>query len=113
MVTKNAILIVDFTNQQKALGKNVREALIEAGKERIRPILMTTLAMVFGMLPIALASGDGAEVKNGMAWVIVGGLTSSMLITLVLVPAVYMIIEGWRLKVNRLFTRNKVKQIEE
>ncbi len=113
LVSKNAILIVDFTNQQKELGKSVREALIEAGKERIRPILMTTLAMVFGMMPIALATGDGAEVKSGMAWVIIGGLTSSMLITLVLVPSVYMIIEGWRVKVNSLFTRNKVKQIEE
>ncbi len=113
LVAKNAILIVDFTNQQKDLGKNVREALIEAGKERIRPILMTTLAMVFGMLPIALATGDGAEVKNGMAWVIIGGLTSSMLITLVLVPSVYMIIEGWRVKVNSLFAGKKVKQIEE
>lgn len=112
LVSKNAILIVDFTNQQRALGHGVRESLIEAGKERIRPILMTTLAMVFGMLPIALASGDGAEVKNGMAWVIVGGLTSSMLITLVLVPAVYMIIEGWRLKVNSLFAGKKPKEIE-
>ena len=105
-------MIVDFTNQQKELGKGVRESLIEAGKERIRPILMTTLAMVFGMLPIALATGDGAEVKSGMAWVIVGGLTSSMLITLVLVPAVYMIIEGWRVKVNSLFAGKKKKEIE-
>ncbi len=110
LVSKNAILIVDFTNHLKAEGMEVKEALIEAGKERLRPILMTTLAMIFGMLPIALASGEGAEIKNGMAWVIIGGLTSSMLITLVLVPAVYMIIERWRLAVNRLFTGKKKAQ---
>lgn len=114
LVSKNAILIVDFTNHLKAQGMSVKEALIEAGKERLRPILMTTLAMVFGMLPIALASGEGAEVKNGMAWVIIGGLTSSMLITLVLVPSVYMIIEGWRVRVNRMVARitNKRKKDE-
>lgn len=112
LVSKNAILIVDFTNHLKAQGMGVKDALIEAGKERIRPILMTTLAMVFGMLPIALATGEGAEVKNGMAWVIIGGLTSSMLITLVLVPSVYMIIEGWRVKVNRFFSGRKKKDGE-
>jgi HAE1 family hydrophobic/amphiphilic exporter-1 len=93
LVSKNAILIVDFANQLKAEGRSVKEALIEAGKERLRPILMTTLAMILGMLPIALASGSGSEIKNGMAWVIIGGLTSSMLLTLFVVPAMYLIIE--------------------
>jgi HAE1 family hydrophobic/amphiphilic exporter-1 len=90
LVAKNAILIVDFTNhmrQDKSM--DTFTALIEAGKERLRPILMTTFAMILGMLPIALASGDGAELKNGMAWVIIGGLTSSMILTLVVVPVVY------------------------
>lgn len=94
LVAKNAILLVDFTNKLKAEGVPVREALIEAGRERLRPILMTTLAMVFGMLPIALASGAGAETKNGLAWVIIGGLTSSLLLTLVLVPSVYLTVEN-------------------
>lgn len=98
LVSKNAILIVDFTNHLKQSGMPVKEALIEAGKERLRPIMMTTFAMIFGMLPIAIASGAGAEVKNGMAWVIIGGLTSSMLFTLVLVPSVYLIIENWKSK---------------
>lgn len=89
LVAKNAILIVDFANHQMAEGKEVVDALLEAGKERLRPIMMTTLAMVFGMLPIALASGDGAEVKNGMAWVIIGGLMSSMVLTVFLVPGVF------------------------
>lgn len=93
LVAKNAILIVDFTNQLKEQGHDVIHALIEAGKERMRPILMTTLAMVFGMLPIALASGAGAETKNGMAWVIIGGLTSSLILTLFVVPATYLIVD--------------------
>ncbi|TDO24256.1 efflux RND transporter permease subunit [Pedobacter duraquae] len=93
LVSKNAILIVDFTNQLKAEGKGVEEALLEAGKERLRPILMTTLAMILGMLPIALASGAGSEIKNGMAWVIIGGLTSSMILTLFVVPSMYLIVD--------------------
>ena len=94
LVSKNAILIVDFTNQLKGEGRPVREALVEAGKERLRPILMTTLAMILGMLPIALAAGAGSEIKNGMAWVIIGGLTSSMVLTLFVVPSMYLIVEN-------------------
>ena len=89
LVTKNAILIVDFTNQLKEKGLPVREALMEAGKGRMRPILMTTLSMVFGMLPIALAAGTASEWKNGLAWVIIGGLLSSLVLTVYLVPVVY------------------------
>jgi HAE1 family hydrophobic/amphiphilic exporter-1 len=91
LVAKNAILLVDFANHIRCeQGLDTFHALIEAGKERLRPILMTTFAMIFGMLPIALATGNGAELKNGMAWVIIGGLTSSMILTLVVVPVVYM-----------------------
>ncbi|QRR00644.1 efflux RND transporter permease subunit [Dyadobacter sandarakinus] len=104
LVAKNAILIVDFTNQLKAESKDVVHALIEAGKERLRPILMTTLAMILGMLPIALASGAGAETKNGMAWVIIGGLSSSMILTLLVVPSTYLVVD--RLKAR--FTRKRV-----
>jgi HAE1 family hydrophobic/amphiphilic exporter-1 len=101
LVAKNGILIVDFTNHLKAQGMGIKEALIEAGKERLRPILMTTIAMITGMLPIALATGSGAEVKNGMAWVIIGGLTSSMFLTLLLVPCMYYIVESAKNKVAR------------
>ncbi|MGO4290261.1 efflux RND transporter permease subunit [Chitinophaga sp. RAB17] len=94
LVSKNAILIVDFANKLKAEGRSVNAALVEAGKERLRPILMTTLAMVFGMLPIAMASGAASEIKNGMAWVIIGGLTSSMILTLFVVPAMYLIVDN-------------------
>jgi HAE1 family hydrophobic/amphiphilic exporter-1 len=101
LVSKNAILLVDFANKQREAGLPTREALIEAGKERLRPILMTTLSMIIGMLPIALASGDGAETKNALAWVIIGGLTSSLLLTLVLVPSVYMTFESIKLRFGK------------
>ena len=94
LVTKNGILIVDFANEQKAQGKDVIEALIEAGKERIRPIIMTTFAMILGMIPIAISSSPGSEFKNGMAWVLIGGLTSSFILTLFIVPSVYLVVEN-------------------
>lgn len=89
LVAKNGILIVDFTNHLKEKGHSTLEALLEAGKTRLRPILMTTLALVFGMIPIAIAKGAGAEWKNGLGWVLIGGLTSSMLLTLFIVPIIY------------------------
>jgi len=101
LVSKNAILIVDFTNHLKEKGAKVEDALVEAGEERLRPILMTTLAMILGMLPIALARGAGSEVKNGMAWVIIGGLTSSMILTLFVVPAMYLIIDKLRMRLQK------------
>ncbi|MEX2511335.1 MAG: efflux RND transporter permease subunit [Cyclobacteriaceae bacterium] len=101
LVTKNAILIVDFTNQLREKGHTVREALLEAGKGRMRPILMTTLSMVFGMLPIALAAGTASEWKNGLAWVIIGGLISSLVLTVYLVPVVYETIEKLRQRLHR------------
>ncbi|AGY54583.1 Nodulation protein nolG [Bacteroidales bacterium CF] len=101
LVTKNAILIVDFTNQLKAEGKHYKEALIIAGKERMRPILMTTLAMAIGMLPIALAQGTASEWKNGLAWVIIGGLLSSLILTVFLVPVVYYVVDSVKEKFNK------------
>ncbi|GLU53767.1 multidrug ABC transporter [Dyadobacter frigoris] len=89
LVVKNAILIVDFANQQKAMGTPFRQAILHAGEERLRPILMTTIAMVIGMIPIATASGAGAEWKNSLAWVLIGGLSSSMVLTIYLVPMMY------------------------
>ena len=71
----------------------------------LRPVLMTTFSMIFGMLPIALASGASAESKNGLAWVIIGGLTSSLFFTLVLVPAVYTTMENYKEKFKKIFSR--------
>ncbi len=103
LVAKNAILIVDFTNHLKTEGKDSRTALIEAVKERLRPILMTTVAMVIGMLPIALGTGAGAEWKNGLAWVLIGGLTSSMFLTVILVPMVYLVVDNIKAKLKQWF----------
>src|SRR5690606_13571871 len=89
LVTKNSILIVDFANQLKAEGKPYRQAFIEASKGRMRPILMSTFSMAIGMLPIALATGTSAAWKNGLAWVIIGALLSSLVLTIFLVPMVY------------------------
>lgn len=92
LVAKNAILLVDFANHRMESGEPVRKALIQANHARLRPILMTTIAMVFGMLPIAMASGAAAEMNNGLAIVIIGGLLSSLFLTLVIVPVVYLIV---------------------
>ncbi|MGC4127957.1 MAG: efflux RND transporter permease subunit [Bergeyella sp.] len=94
LVAKNAILIVDFTNMRKAAGANTHDALIQANHARLRPILMTTIAMIIGMLPIALANGAGAEMNRGLAWVIIGGLTSSLFLTLIIVPVVYSLFDS-------------------
>jgi HAE1 family hydrophobic/amphiphilic exporter-1 len=89
LVTKNAILLVDYTNTLRGRGLPVQEALLEAGPVRLRPILMTTAAMVFGMLPVALALSEGGETRAPMAVTVIGGLLTSMLLTLVVVPVVY------------------------
>src|SRR5690606_22704651 len=101
LVAKNAIMLVDFANQSKLEGASTYDALIDANQARLRPILMTTIAMVIGMLPIALASGAGAEWKNGLAWVIIGGLISSLFLTLVVVPVMYSIFDKMINKVKR------------
>jgi HAE1 family hydrophobic/amphiphilic exporter-1 len=107
LVGKNAILLVDFANQRKEEGNRIIRSILEAGSLRLRPIIMTTVAMVFGMLPIALAKGAGAEWKNGLAWALIGGLTSSMLLTLLVVPVVYFLMEKARNWTNRLFGAEK------
>src|SRR5690606_19393900 len=98
LVTKNCILLVDFTNQIKASCNSTSEPLEEAVPLRLRPILMTTFAMIGGMIPPAIAAGDGAELRNGMAVAIIGGLISSTFLTLGVVPVVYSLVDqakGW------------------
>jgi HAE1 family hydrophobic/amphiphilic exporter-1 len=112
LVAKNAILIVDFANQLKAEGKNSVEALIESGKTRLRPILMTTLSMITGMMPIAFAHGAGAEWKSGLAWVLIGGLTSSMVLTLVVVPCVYLIIDVFKGDIKNRRAKQVTKEVD-
>jgi HAE1 family hydrophobic/amphiphilic exporter-1 len=103
LVAKNAILLVDFANQAIAEGMNVHDALVEAGRTRLRPILMTTIAMAVGFMPIALAKGAGSEWKNGLAWALIGGLISSMFLTLLVAPVSFLIINGLRTKAYQFF----------
>jgi HAE1 family hydrophobic/amphiphilic exporter-1 len=89
LVTKNAILLVDFTNLGQREGKSQYQAILEAGQVRLRPILMTTLAMIFGMLPMAIGMGDGGETQAPMGRAVIGGVITSTLLTLVVVPVAY------------------------
>jgi multidrug efflux pump len=92
LITKHGILIVDFANQQQEAGKDKFTALVDAAALRLRPILMTTGAMVLGAVPLALATGAGAESRQQIGWVIAGGLTLGTVLTLFVVPVVYMLI---------------------
>ena len=93
LVTKNGILLVDMTNQQREGGMDRRAALLSAGRIRLRPIVMTTVAMIFGMLPLALAIGAGAETRAPMARAVIGGLITSTILTLFVVPVVYTLLD--------------------
>ena len=89
LVTKNAILLVDFANQARKAGATVADALLQAGLIRMRPIVMTTMAMIFGMLPMALAFNDGGEIQAPMGRAIIGGVITSTILTLLVVPVLY------------------------
>jgi multidrug efflux pump len=89
LITKNGILIVEFANQRKAEGMNVRDAVLAAATSRFRPILMTTLAMIFGTLPIALSLGTSSGSRTSLGIVVVGGLLFAGILTLYVIPAVY------------------------
>ena len=89
LVTKNAILLIDFAKQRRVEGMERTEALIQAAVQRMRPIIMTTVAMIAGMIPLALGIGPGAEARAPMAHAIIGGLVTSTILTLVVVPVVY------------------------
>ncbi len=111
LVGKNAILLVDRTNQKKREeGLSTFDALVEAGESRIRPIVMTTTAMVLGMLPLALSTDAASEFKSGLAWAIIGGLVSSMFLTLVLVPVVYVMFENAQAKLRAVFAARVKKE---
>ena len=96
LVKKNGILLVDYTNVLRARGLSRREAILQAGPVRLRPILMTTFAMVFGMLPVALGMGEGSESRAPMGIAVIGGLLTSLFLTLVIVPAAYDLFDDWQ-----------------
>jgi HAE1 family hydrophobic/amphiphilic exporter-1 len=93
LVTKNGILLLDFSNQQREKGVDRHESMLQAGRIRLRPIIMTTVAMIFGMLPLALAIGEGAEQRAPMARAVIGGLITSTLLTLLVVPVMSTVLE--------------------
>ncbi|MCP4632015.1 MAG: efflux RND transporter permease subunit, partial [candidate division Zixibacteria bacterium] len=95
LVTKNAILLIDFTKQRRKQGLNRDNALLEAGQVRLRPILMTSLSLIFGVLPLALAFGPGAEMRAPMARAVIGGMISSTFLTLIVVPVVYSMLDDF------------------
>jgi multidrug efflux pump subunit AcrB len=94
LVTKNAILLVDFANHARKAGATVADAVLQAGLIRMRPIVMTTMAMVFGMLPLAMALNDGGELQAPMGRAIIGGVITSTLLTLLVVPVFYSYLVG-------------------
>jgi HAE1 family hydrophobic/amphiphilic exporter-1 len=101
LVTKNAILLVDFANQAHRRGQDLHSAIVAAGTVRLRPIVMTTMAMIFGMLPLALGLGEGAQQRAPMAHAVIGGLISSTLLTLVVVPVILTFLEGLSVRLRR------------
>ncbi|HEU6450725.1 MAG TPA: efflux RND transporter permease subunit, partial [Gemmatimonadaceae bacterium] len=114
LVTKNAILLVDNANERRAAGADRFTALVEAGAVRLRPIIMTTLAMIFGMLPIAFALGEGGGFRAPMARAVIGGLITSTMLTLVVVPVAYTYFDdvgGWFKR--RLTSPERVREIQE
>jgi len=107
LVKKNAILLVDYTNVLRGRGMSRREAILQAGPVRMRPILMTTFAMVFGMLPIALGVGEGAETRAPMGISVIGGLLTSLVLTLIVVPSAYDIFDDWQERFKNRKSRRK------
>ena len=101
LVTKNAILLVDFTNHAMRDGRSVREAIFEAGQVRLRPILMTTMAMIFGMLPMAVGFGEGGETLAPMGRAVIGGVITSTVLTLVIVPVLFTYLHAFTERVKR------------
>jgi HAE1 family hydrophobic/amphiphilic exporter-1 len=105
IVAKNAILLIDFAKWQYEAGKPLREALIEAGRIRLRPILMTSIALIAGMIPVAMGSGEGAEFRAPMGRAIIGGVVTSTLLTLLVIPTIYELMDRMR-----VFVSSKVKR---
>jgi hydrophobe/amphiphile efflux-1 (HAE1) family protein len=110
LVTKNAILLVDFTNQGLRAGKSRHDAILDAGQVRLRPILMTTMAMIFGMLPMAIGSADGGEQNAPMGRAVIGGIITSTLLTLVVVPVLYTYLDAFGRWFSARFTRREERR---
>lgn len=110
LVAKNGTLLIDYTHTLLDRGYTLRDALVEAANTRLRPIIMTTVTMIFGMLPTALAIGEGAETRAGMGWVLIGGLITSTIFTLIIIPVIYTIIDDYKKKFSGFFKRKFAKK---
>jgi HAE1 family hydrophobic/amphiphilic exporter-1 len=107
-VAKNAILLVDFAKWTRESRKvTLREALVEAGRVRLRPILMTTFALIAGMIPVALGLGEGADFRAPLGRAVIGGVITSTLLTLIVIPTFYEILDDWREKLMHSFARRR------
>jgi HAE1 family hydrophobic/amphiphilic exporter-1 len=113
IVAKNAILLVDFAKWGQEQGKDRRTAIIEAGRVRLRPILMTTIALIAGMIPVALGSGEGADFRSPLGIAIIGGVITSTVLTLVVIPTVYKIFDDMRIKISGWFNVPQRPNTEE
>jgi hydrophobic/amphiphilic exporter-1 (mainly G- bacteria), HAE1 family len=112
LVTKNSILLIDFANRLRAAGMEKHAALERAGAVRLRPILMTTLAIVVGSIPVAIGIGEGSEFRRGLSIVLIGGLITSMLLTLLVVPTAYSLLESVTRRLGGLFRRRRAPEEE-
>jgi hydrophobic/amphiphilic exporter-1 (mainly G- bacteria), HAE1 family len=107
IVAKNAILLIDFAKQAEASGMTREEALVEAGGVRLRPIVMTSVAIVAGMIPVAIGSGEGGDFRAPLGRAVIGGVITSTVLTLLVIPTFYDIITNWRDAVTRRIRRKK------
>ena len=107
IVVNNAIVLIDYINQLRAQGMERNEAVVRAGEIRLRPILMTTLTTVLGLVPLALATGEGSEFGRPLAYTVNGGLITSTLLTLIVVPVVYTVADGLSNRISRLFSKSR------
>jgi HAE1 family hydrophobic/amphiphilic exporter-1 len=103
IVAKNAILLIDFAKWGQESGKDRRTAIIEAGRVRLRPIMMTTLALIAGMIPVALGRGEGADFRAPLGRAIIGGVITSTFLTLLVIPTIYEILDDWRSRLVGMF----------
>jgi HAE1 family hydrophobic/amphiphilic exporter-1 len=111
LVTKNGILLVDYINIQRGRGLSRPDAILKAGPTRLRPILMTTFAMIFGMIPVAFSLGEGSEFRSPMGQAVIGGLITSTFLTLFIVPVVYSLFDDVSLRFQKSSDKRKDRKI--